>query len=260
MDIGNHRPGGFRHPGSGLVGDISGHALVRHQTRTLAHQHTHQLTAGHVPNGISRSHPAVPDKNGGAWVDTLELQTLPESLKAVHGIGFNGGRRQTVSHHDLHPGRSGNGGADFPLVFLVKAPAIVRAGQILVLVMAPGLHLRHAVFGGEILAYLGKHRILSRRVVGSEAQHGERLVPGACLAAAQTGGSALLHFPEFFPVFRIFRQVKLSQIQLRHVRHKVPVTIRRGLCLWLRRPGVILPGLHLGRLPHFLQNLSNHLR
>ena len=209
MNVGHHRPGGFGNAGSGLVGDIGGHALVRHQTRPFPHQHTHQLAPRHVSDGVSRAHTAVADENRRSRVDAPELQAVPDGREAIHGVGGDGGGGKPVPHHDLHPGRSGDGGADLLLIFLVKAPPQVRAGQVFVLVPAFRSDLRHAVFGGEILTDLGKHRVLRRRVVGAEAEHGQGFIPRSRPAAAQTRRGFLLHFPEFFLVFGVFHQIEL---------------------------------------------------
>ena len=45
---------------------------------------------------------------------------------------------------------------------------------------------------GKILRYLGEDRILSRRVVGPEAEHAEGRVAGAGPAGSQAGGCLLL--------------------------------------------------------------------
>ena len=209
VDVGHHRPGGFGNAGSGPVGDISGHALVRHQTRPLAHQHTHQLAPRHVADGVSRAHAAVADENRRSRVDAPELQAVPDGREAIHGVGGDGGGGKPVPYHDLHPGRPGDGGTDFLLIFLVKAPPQVRAGQVFVLVPAFRSDLHHAVFGGEVLADLRKYRVLRRRVVGAETEHGQGLVPRPRPAAAQTRRGLFFHFPEFFLVFGVFHQIEL---------------------------------------------------
>ena len=87
MDVADHRPGRLGNAGVGLVGDISGHTLVRHQSRPLAHQHAHHLAAGHISHRISRAYPAVPDK----------YRRLKERTPARLGSGRAGPRYKTLT-------------------------------------------------------------------------------------------------------------------------------------------------------------------
>ena len=90
MDVGYHRAAGFRHPRVRAVGDIDGHALVGHKARPLTHQHTHQLAAGNVPDGIPGTDTAVLDENGLSGFDTLQLQSVPDGSHTVGRIGRDG--------------------------------------------------------------------------------------------------------------------------------------------------------------------------
>ncbi len=108
------------------------------------------------------------------------------------------------------PGRPGDGGTDFLLVFLVKAPPQVRAGQVFVLVPAFRSDLHHAVFGGEVLADLRKNTASCAAAWSARKRSMVRvLYPRPRPAAAQTRRGLFLHFPEFFLVFGVFHQIEL---------------------------------------------------
>ena len=95
MDIADHRPAGFGHPGVGLVGDIGGHTLVRHQPRPLPYQHADQLAAGDVADGVAGTYPAIADKERLTHIDSSCFQAILDGCHAVHGVGGNGcGRNQ----------------------------------------------------------------------------------------------------------------------------------------------------------------------
>ena len=206
MNVADHRPGGFQHPGPGTVGDIAGHTLIRHQPRPLPYQHTHALCPGHVSHRVPGSYPGIADKNRLAIVNAPELESVFNGRQTVRGIGQNGCGGQAVPYHQLdglslgEPGQNG-------LVLFVKAPAQVRSGQIFVLIRAPGLDRRHAVVNGKVLRHLAEHRILGRGMVCPEAKHGQGLVPGSGFAASQPRRGFQLHVGEPFSVFRVLRQV-----------------------------------------------------
>ena len=257
VDVADHRPLGFQHSGPGLIGDIGGHALVRHQPGRLAHQHAHHLGARHVPDHIPGPYPAVPDEDGLAAFDVPQLQPLLDGRQTVGGIGQDRRRGQAVADDQLHLGILRQGFLENCQIFCIEDPAQVRPGQVLVLALAAGLHGHEAVAGPIVLRNLAEYRVLGRRMVRPEAEHGQGFVPGTGPAAAQTGGGLGLHGEKPRPVCRIFRQVEPAQVQLGDVRHKA-IRLCRVLLGGLRGCGVIGRGLHRRLWGHGFQDVCHH--
>ena len=253
MDIAHHRAAGFQHAGAGLIGQVGGHALIRHQPRTLAHQDAHQLTAGDVAHRVPRAHPAIADEDGGVRFDAPQLQAVPDGGGAVHGVGDNGCRGKPVADDDLHPGVPRHGGAELGGVLLVKAAPQVGSGQVFILAAAASPDLRHAVVLRKILRHLGKHRILRRRVIRPEAEHGQRPVARSGLAAAQPRRGFLLQEPVLPLLFRLLHQIESAQIQRGDVRHKIPVPKVRRLFLGLGLGRAVIRRLDLRLVPHLIE-------
>ena len=250
MDIADHSPAGFQHAGAGPIGEVGGHALVRDQSWALPYQHAHQLTPGHVPDGVPRADPAIAYKNRRARVNAPQIQPVPDSFQTVHGVGHDGRRGKPVAHHQLDPGGARNRLPQLFPVFLVKASAKIRTGQIFVPVLTSGLQFRKPVPPGKIRVHRAEHRILCGGMIRPEAQHGQGLVPCPRLPAAQTGRGPFLQPPKACRIRRIFRQVQLPQIQFRHIRNKVPRMKSRILLLRFRNRRAVVPALDHRLIAH----------
>ena len=99
---------------------------------------------------------------------------------------------------------------------------------------------------GKIRFYFRKHRILGSSMIRPEAQHGQCLIPGPRPTGAKPCGGSLLHAGEGLPILGILCQIKLSQVNFCHIRHKVPRFVVLRFRLWFRNRGMIMPGFDLG--------------
>ena len=250
VDVGDHGALGLGYADVGLVGQVGGHGLRRHQAGPLPHQHAHHLRAGQLPDVVGGPHPAVFHKQHRPGLQAVGFQARLDGLEAVGGVGLDGGGGQAVPHHQGHLGALPQGLFDDGLVGLVEAAAPVRPGQVLVLVLAQGLDGDKAVFLHKSGVHVGKHRVLGRRVVGPHPQHGDGFVPGPRPPQAQPGRGAQLEIPEGVAVFRVLHQVLPPEIRLGDVLQAAGrIHIRRqgGGC---GRGGFPCPGRLARQLQH----------
>ena len=116
-------------------------------------------------------------KQDFARFDSIPVQSRLNGLHTVGGIGLNGGGGQAVPHHKSHLGVLPQHFTDDFLIDLVKSPSLIRAGQVLVLVLTQGVNRDKLHSFHKLLIHHGEYRILRRRMVSSHTKLCDRLIP-----------------------------------------------------------------------------------
>ena len=131
-------------------------------------------------------------------------------------------------------------------VLLVKPPAQVRPGQVLLPAFTAGFDGNQPMFLSKFRANFREYAVLRSGVIRPEAQKRQSLIAGAGPAHTQTGRGLCLQPPVSRTIHRVFHQILLPQVNFRNVRQQLTGVLGLPGRLGFRYRGPVLAALHLG--------------